>query len=158
MLIELHIRRFSKRRNKPGSQISMDKKVYEFEPNPELTDGDEEAHVADVQDPNHIKRFLSIREYTVYGDQPEPDEEETFDPEDYEPPEEEKPAELTEEEVDLEAEMCETIISMTVSEAKEHLSSLSDQSLGTLTKMERAGKARSSLLDAIEDELQSRKE
>lgn len=158
MLIELHIRRVSKRTGKPGSEISLGGTSYIFEPRPDLTDGDESAHVAQVDDPAHIKRLLSIREYTMYGDEPEPLEEPTFDPDEYEPPVEERAPELTEEEMDLEYQMCETIISMTVSEAKEHLASLSQKALEQLTVMERAGSARSTLLAAIEEERRSREE
>jgi hypothetical protein len=157
MLIELHIRRT---RNGVGSTISFPGGVsYEFKPRPDLTGGDGEAHVCEVDDEAHVSRLLSIREYTEYGEdmaslvkEPVPKLVEI-------PDEPSKEDELQEEEdLEIEMQMCETVVGMKVSEAKEQLPGLSDKALSQLATMERAGQARKSLLEAITQELESRAE
>jgi len=155
MLIELHIRRT---RNGVGSEISFPGVVYKFHPQPKLTDGDEAAHVCEVKDEAHLARLLSIKEYTEYGEPmvdvvlPEPVLEEIPD----EPSEEDLLQE--EEDLDIEMQMCETIVGMKVSEAKDQLGGLTDNALAQLSVMERAGQARSTLLEAIDDEIAAREE
>ncbi len=157
MLIELHIRRT---RNGVGSTINMPGGVkYEFKPRPDLTEGNDDAHVCEVEDEAHVARFLSIKEYTEYGDEmtePEPEPEPVLEEIPDEPSEEDELKE--EQDADLELAMCETIVSMTVSDAKKELGGLSDDSLAQLAVMERAGQARSTLLEAIEDEQEYRQE
>lgn len=161
MLVELHIRRgVSRKRGKPGSEITFPGGFkYLFGPNPDLTDGDKEAHVCEVEDEGHLARLLSIKEYTEYGEEmtepePKPEPELVVTPD--EPSESDELQE--EEDEDLELAMCETIVSMKVSDAKAELDGLSDESLAQLAVMERAGQARVSLLDAIDDEQAARQE
>ena len=156
MLLELHIRRT---RNGVGSNISFGKTVYRFEPRPDVTDGDDEAHVCEVEDEAHLSRLLSIPEYTPYGQdmkEPEPEPEPVLVEIPDEPSETDKLQE--EEDADLELQMCETIVSMKVSDAVAELEELSDESLAQLAVMESAGKARKSLLEAISDHQQIREE
>lgn len=158
MLIELHIRRISKKTGEPGTDVPMGDVVYKFRPDPSLTDGDEKAHVCEVKNEAHIKRFLEISEaYTKYGEQPKPIQPEPEPVFEEIPPEPSKEDELqTEEELDIEMQMCETIVGMTVSEAKDELGGLSDTALKKLVIMEKAGQARKGLLSAIADEQESR--
>jgi len=152
MLVELHIRRT---RNGVGSTIPMPNGKYEFKPRK----GSGEAHVCEVKDEADLAMFLAIREYTEFGEEmadvipePEPVLEEIPD----EPSEDDKLQE--EEDADLELAMCETIVSMTVSEATDELGGLSDSALVALATMERAGKARATLLEAIDDEQDARQQ
>lgn len=152
MLVELHIRRT---RNGVGSTINMPGGTYVFKP-AEDSDG---AHVCEVTDEADLARLLSIKEYTPFGEamvEPEPEPEPVLE----EIPDEPSEADLLQEEEDedLELAMCETIVSMKVSEAKDQLGTLSDDSLAQLAVMERAGQARKSLLAAIDDEQVARQE
>jgi hypothetical protein len=54
----------TKRHN--GSVHTIAGVKYHFAPN------DAGAHVAEVQDPAHIQRFLSIPSFAVYSDEPQP--------------------------------------------------------------------------------------
>jgi hypothetical protein len=158
MLLEIHIRRVSRKTGKPGTDVRMEDVLYTFAPNPALTNGDEEAHVCEVTDEEHVARFLAIGEaYTKYGEKLTPPAP---------PPEpvlEEIPEEPTiedelqvEEDLDIELEMCETIVGMKVSEAKVELTGLSDTALAKLSIMEKAGQARKGLLSAIAEEQENR--
>lgn len=157
MLVELHIRRT---RNGVGSHISMPGGVmYEFHPRPDLTDGDDAAHVCEVEDEAHLERFLSIKEYTEYGDEmtePEPEPEPVLVEIPDEPSESDKLQE--EEDADLEMQMCETIVSMSVVEAAVEMLGLSAEALAQLAVMERAGQARKTFLAAIDEVQQGRVE
>lgn len=158
MLLEIHIRRVSRKTGKPGTDVRMEDVLYTFEPNAALTNGDEEAHVCEVSDDEHVARFLAIGEaYTKYGEKlappappPEPVVEEIPD----EPSLEDELQ--VEEDLDIELAMCETIVGMKVSEAKAELAGLSDTALSKLTVMEKAGQVRKGLLSAIADEQESR--
>lgn len=166
MLLELHIRRTSRKTRKPGSEISIGETIYHFKPRPKVTDGDEEAHVCEVRDPGHLKRLLSIHEYTIYGEKlpdlhpPAPVEELGSGSEtelDMLAGDEEIDLELNEEPQDpLEVEMCKTISEMTVPEATMHLPGLSDEQLHILAKIEREGENRITLLKTINEELKDR--
>lgn len=152
MLVELHIRRT---RNGVGSTINMPNGKYEFKP----AKGSGEAHVCVVDDEADLAMLLAIREFTEFGEAmsdpvPEPE------PELVEIPDEPSDADKLQEEEDedLELAMCETIVSMKVSDAKAELGGLSDESLAQLAVMERAGQARKSLLAAIDDEQHARQE
>ena len=152
MLVELHIRRT---RNGVGSTIAMYDVEYEFKPR----EGSGEAHVCEVKNEEHLSRFLSIKEYTKFGDkmtEPKPAPAPVLEEIPDEPSEEDLLQ--VEEDENLELSMCETIVSMTVSEAKSALGGLSEDSLVQLAVMERAGQARKSLLTAIEDEQDARQE
>jgi len=152
MLVELHIRRT---RNGVGSTIQMPAGPYEFKPR----EGSGEAHVCEVTDEADLARLLSIKEYTKFGEamtEPEPEPE----PELVEIPDEPSDADKLQEEedLDIEMQMCETIVGMKVSEAQDALGGLSDSALDQLATMERAGKARKSLLAEIQDEQVARQE
>ena len=152
MLVELHIRRT---RNGVGSNISMPNGTYNFKPS--ATSG--EAHVCEVEDESDLATLLAIKQYTPFGEamkEPEPEPEPVL----VDISEEEEDELKLKEEVDedIELSMCETIVSMKVSDAVDELEDLSDAALGKLGVMERAGKARVSLLDAINDCLQKRVE
>ncbi len=152
MLVELHIRRT---RNGVGSTIPMPNGKYEFKPRK----GSGDAHVCEVKDEADLAKFLAIREYTEFGEAmadviPEPQPVLVEIPD--EPSEDDKLKE--EEDADLELQMCETIVSMNVTDAKAQLGELSDDSLAQLVVMERAGQARKSLLAAIDDEQYKRQE
>jgi len=150
MLVELHIRRT---RNGVGSNISMPNGMYNFKP----AEGSGDAHVCEVTDEADLAMLLAIKEYTEFGDEmtePEPVPEPVLEEIPDEPSEADKLQE--EEDEDLELSMCETIVSMKVSEASDQLGGLSDESLVQLSVMERAGQARKSLLAAIDDEQQAR--
>lgn len=152
MLVELHIRRT---RNGVGSTINMPNGKYEFKP----AKGSGEAHVCVVDDAEDLAMFLAIKEYTEFGDEmtePEPEPEPVLDEIPDEPSESDKLQE--EEDADLELAMCETIVSMKVSDAVAELEDLSDDALVKLAVMERAGKARKSLLEAISDHQTIRQE
>jgi hypothetical protein len=159
MLIELHIRRVSRKTGKPGSEVSMGDVVYTFAPNPALTDGDEEAHVCEVDNDAHVAKFLSITEaYSKYGDELTPPAPPQPEPVLEEIPDEPSPEDELQEEqdLDLELQMCETLVGMTVSEAKAALAGLSDTALEKLAVMEKAGQARKGLLSAIAEEQEER--
>jgi hypothetical protein len=152
MLVELHIRRT---RNGVGSTISMPNGMYEFKPRK----GSGEAHVCEVENESDLARLLSIRQYTEFGKEmaevvPEPEPELVEIPD--EPSEDDELQE--EEDTDIELQMCETIVSLKVSDAKQELGDLSDSALAQLAVMERAGQARSTLLAAIVEEQESRQE
>lgn len=152
MLVELHIRRT---RNGVGSNISMPGGMYNFKP----AEGSGEAHVCEVEDEADLAMFLKIKEYTPFGEdmkdpvpEPEPVVEEIPD----EPSDDDKLQ--VEEDADLELSMCETIVSMKVSDAVSQLEDLSDVALAKLMVMERAGKARKTLLEGIVAEQEWRQE
>lgn len=152
MLVELHIRRT---RNGVGSTINMPNGKYEFKP----AEGSGEAHVCVVDDEADLAKLLAIKEYTEFGEdmkEPEPEPEPVLEEIPDEPSESDKLQE--EEDEDLELAMCETIVSMKVSDAKAELVALSDESLVQLVVMERAGQARKSLLAAIDAEQSARQE
>jgi len=148
MLIESHIRR------KNGSKISLGKDVYHFSPDKEG------RHVAEVKNEEHIARLLSITEcYTKVGeDLVEPEVPEVIEPVLEMIPDEPSADDLlqVEEELDIEAQMCETIVGMKVSDASAELSGLSVAGLRKLADMEIAGQARTTLLSAIDAELAER--
>ena len=157
MLIELHIRRVNRSTGVAGTRVPFpDKSVYEFKPDDEHGD----SHVCVVENPAHLKRLLSIREFTMYGDEPEavevPSDDEVVI--DEAPPRADSFNETEEAEFDLELDMCETIVGMTVTDAREELANLTDAALEKLIQMERAGAARSTLLQAIDEELVARSE
>jgi hypothetical protein len=153
MLLELHIRRVSRKTGKPGTEIQMGDALYTFEPN-----ADTEAHVCEVTNEDHVARFLSISEaYTKYGEdlkKPAPPPEPVFEEIPEEPSLEDQLQ--VEEELDIELEMCETIVGMKVSEAKAELHALSDNALSKLAIMEKAGQARKGMLSAIAQEQEDR--
>ncbi len=152
MLVELHIRRT---RNGVGSNISMPGGMYNFKP----AEGSGEAHVCEVEDEADLAMFLKIKEYTPFGEDmkdPEPEPEPVLEVIPDEPSDDDKLQ--VEEDADLELAMCETIVSMKVSDAVAQLEELSDDSLAKLAVMERAGKARKSLLEAISDHQAIRQE
>jgi len=158
MLIELHIRRVNRKTGVAGTRVPFpDKTVYEFAPDDEHG----ESHVCEVGNPAHIKRLLGIREFTMFGDEPEPlEEEKSVEPEveiDDEPSVDVF-NETEEAEFDLELDMCETIVGMNVMDARAELANLSDAALEKLLLMERAGAARSTLLQSIDDEQATRSE
>ncbi len=149
MLVELHIRRT---RNGVGSTIAMYDVEYEFKPR----EGSGEAHVCEVENEEHLARLLSIKEYTKFGDK-------MTEPVVVAPVLEEIPDEPSEDDLlqveedeDIEMAMCETIVGMKVSDAASELGGLSDEALGQLAVMERAGQARKSLLATIQDEQEAR--
>jgi len=150
MLVELHIRRT---RNGVGSNINMPNGKYWFRPQ----EGHGDAHVCEVEDEADLAMLLAIREYTPAGEamadpvpEPEPVLEEIPD----EPSEDDKLK--VEEDLDLEMQMCETIVSMSVVEATAEMPELSDEALTQLAVMERAGQARKTFLAAIEEVQQDR--
>jgi hypothetical protein len=152
MLVELHIRRT---RNGVGSNISMPNGQYWFRPQ----EGSGDAHVCEVTDESDLAKLLAIKEYTEFGQpmvEPPPEPEPVLQEIPDEPSEEDLLQE--EEDEDLELAMCETIVGMKVSEARDQLGTLSDESLAQLATMERAGQARKSLLAAIQDEQVARQE
>jgi hypothetical protein len=156
MLIELHIRRVN-RAGVAGTRVPFpDKTVYQFEPDAEHG----ESHVCEVIDATHIKRLLSIREFTMFGDTPEAVEEESDEAVeiDDEVPSTDTFNETEEADFDLELDMCETIVGMNVTDARDELAALSDAALEKLVVMERAGAARTTLLQSIEDEQMARLE
>jgi len=160
MLIELHIRRVSRKTGKVGTSVPFpDGTLYVFEPSPELTNGNNEAHVAVVKNSVHIKRLLSIKEFTLFGDEvveEEETEDEEVQLEVVEEDADEVAEELNEEDQDLEHQMCETVVGMNVTDATAELADLSDNQLNTLSTMERSGAARTTLLSAIVEESESR--
>ena len=150
MLVELHIRRT---RNGVGSTIPMPNGTYEFKPRK----GSGDAHVCEVEDEADLAMFLRIKEYTEFGDkmtEPEPEPEPVLEEIPDEPSEDDKLQ--VEEDQDLEMQMCETIVSMSVVEASAEMLALSDEALVQLTVMERAGQARKTFLAAIEEVQQDR--
>ena len=152
MLVELHIRRT---RNGVGSNIDMPNGKYWFRPQ----DGSGDAHVCEVEDESDLARLLSIKQYTKFGEamvEPVPEPEPEFVEIPDEPSEEDELQE--EEDQDIELAMCETIVGMKVSDAKNELGGLSDDALGQLAVMERAGQARTTLLVAIDEEQTVRQE
>jgi hypothetical protein len=167
MLIECIIRRV--RKGVPGSTINFPGgKSYRFEPNAKLTDGDEDAHVCEVGDKAHIQRLLSITEgYKIYGDDGSPaveaEEEEEVQVETVKTPaadldDDDDPTLKVDSDDDVNVSMCRTIAEMTVHEAKEQLIALSEEQLTTLAGLEMAGQNRSTLLQAIEEEQEVRRE
>ena len=154
MLIELHIRRVN-RAGVAGTRVPFpDKTVYQFEPDAEHG----ESHVCEVTDATHIRRLLSIREFTMFGDEMEVVEEPSDEPVEIDEPEPKGDAfnETEEADFDLELDMCETIVGMNVTDARAELPALSSDALEKLVLMERAGSARTTLLQAIEDEFTAR--
>lgn len=157
MLIECHIRRISRKTGLPGSNISMGGKNYAFAPSPDLTDGDE-AHVCLVEDEAHVAGFLAVTEcFTEYGEPLQPPA--PPEPVIVEIPDEPsiEDALQVDEDLDIELQMCETIIGMGVREAAEQLKELSDKALEQLTIMEKAGQARETFLEVVAEELAARK-
>jgi hypothetical protein len=64
--------------------------------------------------------------------------------------------ETEEADFDLELDMCETIVGMNVTDARAELPALSNEALEKLQLMERAGAARTTLLQSIEEEFEER--
>jgi hypothetical protein len=143
MLIECHTRR------KKGTTVNFPGVSYHFKPTKEGG-----PHVCEVKDEGHIARLLSITEcYTEAGHElPKPKKPPSAPiveiPD--EPSDEDKLK--VEEDLDIELQMCETIIGMNVRDASEQLGVLSDPALEQLATMEMSGQARSTLLQAIEEE------
>lgn len=158
MLIECHIRRTSRKTGQPGSDINLGGASYSFVPNPDATNGDAEAHVCKVEDEAHVTRLLSIAEcYTEYGEAlkpPTPPEPVIVEIPD-EPSAED--ALRVDEDLDIELQMCETIIGMSPREAAEQLADLSEKALDQLATMEKAGQARETFLEVVAEELAARK-
>ena len=159
MLIELHIRRgVSRATGIPGTRVPFpDGTVYQFAPDDEHG----ESHVCEVEKPAHIKQLLSIREFTMFGDEPEAIEDESDEAVEIDErpePQADSFNETEEAEFDLELDMCETIVGMNVTDARAELAALSDAALEKLVVMERAGAARTTLLQSIEDEQMARLE
>jgi len=167
MIIESLIRRATKR-GVQGSDANFPGGVrYRFEPRPDLTDGDSEAHVCEVTDKAHIQRLLSITEgFTIYGDDsPAVEPEEETSPADTDASGPDVPVGDTDtdptlkegpEDDDLEVEMVKTISEMTVHDASDQLAGLTDAQLVLLSGAEEGGQARTTLLKAIEEEQEIR--
>jgi hypothetical protein len=139
----------------PGTSVPFpDKTVYEFVPDAEHG----ESHVCEVENPAHIKRLLSIREFTMFGDEMEAVEVAVEEPVEIDEPEPEGDTfnETEEADFDLELDMCETIVGMNVTDARAELPALSNEALEKLQLMERAGAARTTLLQSIEEEFEER--
>jgi len=157
MLIELHIRRVHQTTGKIGTRVPFpDKTVYVFAPDEEHGS----SHVCEVENPAHIKRLLTIREFTMFGDEMEAVEEPSVEPVEVDEPEPKTDVfnETEEADFDLELDMCETIVGMNVTDARDELAALSDAALEKLQLMERAGAARTTLLQSIEEEFTARSE
>jgi hypothetical protein len=143
MLIECHTRR------KKGTAVNFPGVSYHFKPTKEGG-----PHVCEVEDEGHIARLLSIIEcYTEAGHElPKPVKPPSAPiveiPD--EPSDEDKLK--LEEDLDIELQMCETIIGMDTRDACEQLGVLSDPALEQLATMEMSGQARATLLTAIEEE------
>lgn len=158
MLIELHIRRVNRTSGQPGTMVPFpDGTEYKFAPDEEHG----QSHVCEVENPTHIKRLLTIREFTMFGDEMEPlpvETEEAVEVEATPEPDTDVFNETEEADFDLELDMCETIVGMNVTDARAELPALSDAALEKLQLMERAGAARTTLLQSIEEEFTARSE
>lgn len=156
MLIECHIRRVNRTTGQPGTRVPFpDGTVYEFAPDEEHG----ESHVCEIIDATHIRRLLTVRTFTMFGDEPAALEVETDEADEIdEAPEPETDSfnETEEADFDLELDMCETIVGMNVTDARAELAALSNDALEKLVLMERAGAARTTLLQAIEEEFTAR--
>ena len=159
MLIESRIRR--NRKGVLGTDVNFPGGVsYRFAPNPDLTEGDPNAHVCEIEDKAHIQRLLSITEgYCIYGadEQPavEPEEDEPdlgpAPPDDSGPDADDDDPTLKVDDTDPDpaVEMARTVSQMVVHEATEQLPGLTDEQLVDLVAFEAEGENRPTLLEAI---------